>query len=79
MYYAYILKSTVDGTLYKGNTGDLKERLEQHNAGKSAYTSRKGPWILVYSEEFETRAQALQREKYFKSAAGRRFIAKLNL
>jgi putative endonuclease len=35
---------------------------------------------MIYSEEFETLAEALKREKYLKSAAGRRFIKiKLNL
>jgi len=79
MYYAYILKSKVDGSFYKGSTENLELRLKQHNAGKCDYTSRKAPWEIVYSEVFSTREEALKREKYFKSAAGRRFIKKLNL
>ena len=34
------------------------------------------PFILMYSESFETEAEAIDREKYFKTAAGRRFIKK---
>jgi putative endonuclease len=79
MFYCYILKSKVDGSLYKGQTENLEVRLNQHNAGKSEYTSKKIPWELVYFEKFDTREEALNREKYFKSAAGRRFINKLNL
>ena len=79
MYYAYILRSKVDRSLYKGSTGNLELRLQQHNSGKSDYTARKAPWDIVYSEIFDTREKALKREKYFKSAAGRRFIKKLNL
>jgi len=79
MFYAYILKCITDGSLYKGHTDDLEKRLKQHNSGKSDYTSRKGSWKIVYYEEFITREEAIKREKYFKSAAGRRFIKKLNI
>jgi putative endonuclease len=79
MFYCYILKSKFDGSLCKGQTENIEERLRQHNAGKSKYTSGKIPWELVYFEEFKTREESLLREKYLKSAAGRRFIKKLNL
>ncbi len=32
------------------------------------------PWEIIYSEAFDTRAAALDRERYFKTAAGRRWI-----
>jgi putative endonuclease len=32
------------------------------------------PFEVVYFEEFETEKEAIAREKYFKSAAGRRFL-----
>ena len=79
MYYAYILKSKVDGSFYKGSTGNLELRLQQHNAGRCNYTSRKVPWEIIYYEVFNTREEALKREKYFKTAAGRRFIKRLEL
>jgi putative endonuclease len=79
MYYVYILKSGYDGSLYKGYTKDLAQRIHDHNRGKSRYSSRKCPWELVYYEEFVTREQALKRERYLKSAAGRRFIRELRL
>jgi putative endonuclease len=79
MFYTYILKCNADGSLYKGHTKDLENRLKEHNSGKSDYTSRKGPWEIVYFEEFQSHEDAVKRERYFKSAAGRRFIKKLNL
>ena len=79
MYYTYILKSQLDGSLYKGHTKNLERRLKEHNSGKSEYSSRKGPWKIIYYEEFPCREEAICREKYFKSAAGRRFIKKLNI
>jgi putative endonuclease len=79
MYYAYILKCKTDGSLYKGYTNDLERRLAEHNSGKSDFTSRKGPWELVYHETFENQEAAIKREKYFKTAAGRRFVKKLKI
>jgi len=38
MYYVYVLKSEVDGRLYKGLTENLEIRLKQHNSGKSKST-----------------------------------------
>jgi putative endonuclease len=35
------------------------------------------PFILVYKEAFETRVEAIAREKYFKTAPGRRFLKKI--
>ena len=35
------------------------------------------PFKLVYFEEFETEKEAILREKYFKTAAGRRFLKKV--
>ena len=37
------------------------------------------PFKLVYWEDFDSREDAIKREKYFKSAAGRKFLkTKLN-
>lgn len=66
MYFVYIIKSEVDNTFYKGYTENLTRRLEEHNLGKSQYTSTKVPWKLVYFEEFSTKKEALIREKKIK-------------
>ena len=73
MYYVYVLRSKSTNTLYTGQTEDLHRRIEEHNSGKGPgrYTKNKGPWELLYFEEFNTRSEALVREKYFKTGAGR--------
>jgi putative endonuclease len=76
MYYAYVLKSINHDYYYKGHCHDLKLRLRQHNAGKTASTRPYIPFMLVYFEVFETEAEAIEREKFFKTATGRRFIKK---
>ena len=73
-HHTYVLKSLKDGSLYKGMTTDLHERLKRHNSGQTVSTKSKVPWKLVYFETFETRVEARSREKYFKTAAGRRFL-----
>ncbi len=35
------------------------------------------PFEIAYVEEFETQAEAIKREKYFKSAGGRKFLKKM--
>jgi len=74
MYYAYVLKSVEHDYYYKGHCKDLQIRLSQHNAG---YTQSIRPYIpfeIIYFEIFETEKEAILREKYFKSSAGRRFL-----
>ncbi|MEG2380888.1 MAG: GIY-YIG nuclease family protein [Oscillospiraceae bacterium] len=62
MNYTYILKCG-DGSLYCGYTNDLEKRLHTHNSGNGAkYTKGRLPVILVYSEEFKTKSEALKRE-----------------
>jgi len=60
---------------FKGVTEDLERRLFQHNNGLlGTYTKNKAPWKLVYSETFLSKSDALKREKYFKTGAGRDFL-----
>ena len=73
MYTVYVLQST-DGKLYKGCTGNLAQRLQDHKRGRTITTSRLKGLRVVYTEEYPDWASARQREKYLKSAAGRRFL-----
>ena len=73
-YTVYVLSSTVDGSYYKGMTQNLPARLEQHNAGKTKSTKGKRPWQVVYTEKYSTAAEARKREKFLKTAAGRRYL-----
>ena len=78
-YFVYILESEIDGRLYKGQTSDVEKRLTEHNSGKTKSTKGYKPWKLVYFETFETRDEALLREKYFKTGSGREFLKDLLL
>ena len=74
MFYAYVIRSLNFDFCYKGQCENLEERLKQHNSGMTISTKKFIPFELVYFEEFENRDEALKREKYFKTAAGRRFL-----
>jgi putative endonuclease len=69
-YYLYILKSLKDNKHYTGISGDVKKRLAQHNSGKTQSTKIRRPFVLIYTEEFNSRYEAREREKYFKSYRG---------
>jgi len=73
-YYAYILYSESHNRYYKGHCENLDERIKQHNAGKTRSIKAFRPWKLVYYETFPTREEAINREKYFKSSAGRKYL-----
>ena len=74
MYYTYVLYSREFNKFYKGQTQDLISRLKQHNSGEGKSTKSFIPWEIVYFEKFNSRIEAVEREKYFKTAAGRRFL-----
>jgi putative endonuclease len=67
MFYVYVLKSEKDGSFYIGQTGDRDKRVAAHNGGRSRWTKSKRPWMLVYSERYPTRSEAVKRERYLKS------------
>ena len=59
--------------MYVGMTINCEVRLKEHNSGKTHSTKAFIPWILIHTEEYLTRGDARIREKYLKSAAGRRW------
>jgi putative endonuclease len=74
MFYAYVIKSTSQEYFYKGHCKDISIRLQEHNMGKTKSNKHYAPFELVYFESFESEKEAISREKYFKTAAGRIFI-----
>ena len=77
MYYVYILKSVNRNKTYVGSTKNVDRRLQDHNMGKSLFTSKFKPWKIILTEKAKSNSDARKREKFFKSGAGRKFIAKL--
>ena len=77
MWYVYIIRSaTHPEREYTGATANLKQRLSDHNAGKSTHTAKFVPWELVWFCGFTDKHKALAFEKYLKSHSGRAFAKK---
>ncbi|MBK5265733.1 MAG: TrmJ/YjtD family RNA methyltransferase [Alphaproteobacteria bacterium] len=65
-FWIYILRCS-DGTYYTGHTDDLERRIAQHQSGAfPGYTHERRPVELVFSEYFQTRLEALDRERQIK-------------
>jgi putative endonuclease len=73
-YYVYVLQSSADGNFYVGFTNDLKRRITEHNDGEVHSTKSRRPMVLVYYEACRSQADATKREKYLKTAWGKRYI-----
>ena len=76
-YFVYVLFSKSYNQHYVGSTQDLEKRIWAHNEGLSRFTKGRRPWRLVYKEEYQTRGDAMKREKFLKSGQGREFIKRL--
>ena len=70
-FSVYLLYSPSHDRTYVGQTKELKARLLMHNSGLVRSTKACRPWELVHVEEFETRGEAMAREKWLKSSRGR--------
>ncbi|KOO42359.1 GIY-YIG nuclease family protein [Priestia koreensis] len=65
-HYFYVLKCK-DGSFYGGYTNNLEKRVATHNSGKGAkYTKARVPVVLIHSETFDTKSEALRAEIRFK-------------
>ena len=73
-YYIYVLQSGIDGKFYVGYTENLEQRLTSHNDGKVVSTRNRRPMKLVYYEFCLNKTDAINRERYLKTAWGKRYI-----
>jgi putative endonuclease len=77
MYYVYVLRSLKDHKRYIGSTDNLLKRVDEHNDALVKSTKNRRPLVLIYSEEFVLRSEALKRERFFKTGFGRSFLKKI--
>ena len=72
MYSIYVLKSSKDNKFYIGCTSNLSKRLLYHNKGRVKSTKSRRPLELIFKEEYFDKYQAFNKEKYYKTAIGKR-------
>ena len=74
MFYTYLIQSVTDPTRrYVGHAADLRQRMADHNAGKSPHTAKFKPWKLHVYVAFLDKPAAVEFERYLKSGSGRAF------
>jgi putative endonuclease len=66
--FVYVLGSLSETRhlTYVGWTNDIAKRLARHNAGTGARSTRGRQWVLLHSERYDTRKEAMRREWYLK-------------
>ena len=78
MYLVYILYSEQAGKFYIGHTSEeINERLRKHLSDHSGFTAHFKDWKVVYTEPFEDKSAAYQRELELKSWKSSKRIGKL--
>ena len=78
MFHVYVLRSGTSGGRYVGSCENVAERVRRHNTGHSKSTRHGVPWILIHRESFSTRAEAVRKERYYKSGLGRDKLERLS-
>ena len=77
MYTLYILYSRSIDRYYVGYTDSMVRRLAEHNRKKGKFTDKGIPWEIVYQEVYESKKEAMNREKVIKRMKSRSFIINL--
>jgi len=79
MWFVYVLLCS-DGSFYVGYSDNVKKRFLDHQKGKGGrYTRSHKPIRIVYSEQLDTKSEALKREFEIKSWSREKKIKTLNL
>jgi len=76
MYYVYFLKSLKNNDLYIGSTENLENRVILHNTGKVKSTQFYRPWQLLGYEVYNSRSEAVGRERFLKSHQQKEILKK---
>ncbi|SEQ41067.1 GIY-YIG nuclease family protein [Neolewinella agarilytica] len=77
MYYVYILYSPTKDKYYIGYTGQLTDRFQRHQQGRSKSTKAGRPWLIAYLERFDDPTGAYRRESYIKKQKSRKYVQAL--
>ena len=67
-HYVYMIK-TIRGVYdktYVGYTLNLKNRLQKHNSGKGAKSTKGHKWRVIYKKKFKTKSEAMSFEYFLK-------------
>ena len=77
MYYVYAISSLYRNYIYVGLTDNIERRISEHNSGRNKTTKPYLPFSLIHFEEYTTRTEAREKEKYYKSGIGKEKLKKI--
>jgi putative endonuclease len=84
MFTTYVIEN-LKGSKYTGSTNNVEERIEMRNNGDISEakfhrtTYKKGPWKLIFKQDFKTRWEAMKFEKFLKTGKGREWLERARL
>ncbi len=74
-FYLYIIKYN-DSSYYIGRTDEIEKRISEHMLGPTpSYTSTRLPIKLVFMQDFNSRAEAIDMERRVKIKMTFRYTA----
>ena len=78
MYFVYALYSEKFEKFYIGYSENPDKRLQSHNdIMNNGWTKKFQPWKIIFTEQCNSKSEALIREKQLKTSRGRNFIHSL--
>jgi putative endonuclease len=77
MFTVYILYSEKIDKYYIGFSSNVSERLLKHNRNSKGFSAKGRPWIIVYTEAYSSKKEAMAREKQLKNWKNRERIESL--
>jgi len=77
VYKVYILFSESKNRFYVGFTSNLEERIVRHNQRSKGFTGSVNDWKVVYTELYNTKEEAHNRELQIKAWKSRKKIVEL--
>jgi len=77
-HWVYVIQSETSGRYYCGQSGNVEQRLRQHNDPEyqlSKTTKRFcGPWKLIWTESCPNRSEATRLERKIKKRGIARYL-----
>jgi len=78
-FYSYIIFSSSINKFYIGATSlNLEDRLRRHNSNHQGFTGKANDWHFVWSQAFESKSDAIDKEKQIKKRGAKRFLEDLH-
>ena len=77
MFWVYAISSLNRSYIYVGLTSGLESRIARHNKGYEKTTKPYCAFVLLFSEQVNTKTDARERKKYWKSGIGKEKLRRL--